>query len=125
MDAKRADELLEGADLVPALETTLPHAKELLEHCLAAEIPALLGRDDSCASGSCGPRVQLLIRAQDVQGLGHLLERQWVELAEREGTGANLMSAPPGEGEEPPCPACGTAAPLVSGACSDCGLQLE
>ncbi|MCX5742256.1 MAG: hypothetical protein NT062_07150 [Proteobacteria bacterium] len=28
------------------------------------------------------------------------------------------------EGDEPPCPACGTAAPLVDGACSDCGLQL-
>jgi predicted amidophosphoribosyltransferase len=27
--------------------------------------------------------------------------------------------------DEPPCPACGTAAPLVAGACSDCGLQLE
>ncbi len=25
---------------------------------------------------------------------------------------------------ELPCPACGTAAPLVDGACSDCGLQL-
>ena len=29
------------------------------------------------------------------------------------------------EGEDPPCPACGTAAPLKDGACSDCGLQLE
>ena len=32
------------------------------------------------------------------------------------------------EGElvgDPPCPACGTAAPLVEGACSDCGLQLD
>ena len=28
-------------------------------------------------------------------------------------------------GDELPCPACGTAAPLVDGACSDCGLQLE
>jgi len=28
-------------------------------------------------------------------------------------------------GDEPPCPACGTAAPLVDGACSDCGLQLD
>ncbi|MBA3817593.1 MAG: hypothetical protein H0X17_01765 [Deltaproteobacteria bacterium] len=27
-------------------------------------------------------------------------------------------------GDEPPCPACGTAAPLVDGACSDCGLHL-
>lgn len=29
------------------------------------------------------------------------------------------------DSDEPPCPACGTAAPLVDGACSDCGLQLE
>jgi hypothetical protein len=30
-----------------------------------------------------------------------------------------------GEGEEPPCPACGTAATPVDGACGECGLQLE
>jgi hypothetical protein len=29
------------------------------------------------------------------------------------------------DAEHPPCPACGTAAALVDGACSDCGLQLE
>jgi hypothetical protein len=29
------------------------------------------------------------------------------------------------DAEHPPCPACGTAAALVEGACSDCGLQLE
>jgi hypothetical protein len=29
------------------------------------------------------------------------------------------------QGDDPPCPACGTAAPLVDGACSDCGLVLE
>jgi len=40
------------------------------------------------------------------------------------------LTSPPAEdagGEqdgEPPCPACGTAAPLVDGACSDCGLVL-
>jgi predicted RNA-binding Zn-ribbon protein involved in translation (DUF1610 family) len=27
--------------------------------------------------------------------------------------------------EHLPCPACGTAAALVDGACSDCGIQLE
>ncbi len=26
--------------------------------------------------------------------------------------------------DEPPCPACGTAAPLVDGPCGECGLQL-
>jgi hypothetical protein len=29
------------------------------------------------------------------------------------------------EGDLLSCPACGTIAPLVAGACSDCGLQLE
>jgi predicted RNA-binding Zn-ribbon protein involved in translation (DUF1610 family) len=29
------------------------------------------------------------------------------------------------DAEHLPCPACGTAAPLVRGACSDCGLVLE
>jgi hypothetical protein len=29
------------------------------------------------------------------------------------------------DAEHLPCPACGTAAALVDGACSDCGLQLE
>jgi hypothetical protein len=28
------------------------------------------------------------------------------------------------DGEYPPCPACGTAAALVDGNCSDCGLML-
>jgi predicted amidophosphoribosyltransferase len=35
-----------------------------------------------------------------------------------------FVTEEPPEGEEPPCPCCGTAAPLVRGACSDCGLQL-
>ncbi len=125
MELKEADRLLEGAELIPAIKTTLPHAKELLEQCLAAEIPAILGRDEGCASGSCGPQVQILIKAEDVRRLSSLLERQWTELAEREGMGAPLQQGPLAEGEEPPCPACGTAAALVNGACSDCGLQLE
>jgi hypothetical protein len=43
------------------------------------------------------------------EGLDHLPDRIQLDTA----------------GEEPPCPACGTAAPLVDGACSDCGLQLD
>jgi hypothetical protein len=50
-------------------------------------------------------------------------------MAENEGTLAPerltaVVEAAAGEGD-PPCPACGTVAPLVAGACSDCGLQLE
>ena len=45
---------------------------------------------------------------------------------EREGLAAVVLpGTEPPEGEHPPCPACGTAAALVDGACSDCGLQLE
>lgn len=125
MDSKDVERALEGAELVPAIRTTLPHAKELLTVCLAADIPAILGRDASCASGTCGPQVQIFIRPDDTPRLAQLLEAQWVELAEREGTGIKMERVELAEDEEPPCPACGTRGPLVEGACSDCGLQLE
>jgi hypothetical protein len=47
----------------------------------------------------------------------------WREAIEKEGLAPVAAAAP--TGDEPPCPACGTAAPLVDGACSDCGLHLE
>jgi hypothetical protein len=50
------------------------------------------------------------------------MQRAWLSDLEREGL--TPVQAAPAEGEEPPCPACGTAAPLVDGACSDCGLVL-
>jgi len=57
--------------------------------------------------------------------LGALLHGQWNDALAREGVEPVTVSASSSESEEPPCPACGTAAPLVGGACSDCGLQLE
>ena len=64
----------------------------------------------------------LLVREQDKNLLGGLLEDQWNRLLEREGAiGENVQ---PVEGEFPACPACGTAAALVAGSCSDCGLRL-
>ena len=53
-----------------------------------------------------------------------LLRDDWRSSLEREGL-APVNVAIAGDSEELPCPACGTAAPLVEGACSDCGLQLE
>jgi hypothetical protein len=58
------------------------------------------------------------------------MQREWSDLVGREGTAGGLRQVElagdgvAGDGELP-CPACGTAAPLVDGACSDCGLQLE
>jgi hypothetical protein len=46
----------------------------------------------------------------------------WRDALEREGLAPVVAKA---SDEHPPCPACGTAAPLRDGACADCGLQLE
>ena len=48
----------------------------------------------------------------------------WRDTLAREGL-APVQVAMADDAEHPPCPACGTAAALVDGACSDCGLQLE
>jgi predicted amidophosphoribosyltransferase len=48
----------------------------------------------------------------------------WRDNLAREGL-VPVQVAMAGDAEHPACPACGTAAALVDGACSDCGLQLE
>lgn len=54
-----------------------------------------------------------------------LLQRDWIDMVHREGTVSTMGTAADVDDDgEPPCPACGTAAPLVDGACSDCGLHL-
>ena len=73
--------------------------------------------------------VELPVRRDDVPRVMTLLQRDWLEAADREGTLepeliAKLRAAQASSAPDPPCPACGTAAPLVDGACSDCGLQL-
>ena len=46
-------------------------------------------------------------------------------MLEREGVAPVYAASAGADGEYPPCPACGTAAPLVDGVCSDCGLRLD
>lgn len=59
------------------------------------------------------------------------MQNEWLQMVANEGTVAQpvMMVSGGAAGAEPegelPCPACGTAAPLVDGACSDCGLVLE
>lgn len=64
----------------------------------------------------------LLVREEDVPRLAKLMNDQWRDMVEAEGT--ELPQGEVSEDGEPACPACGTAAPLVGGACSDCGLHL-
>ena len=128
MEIDDAEAALGDAELVGCVQAPLLEAKALRDACLAADIPVLLDRGACCGSGGCGcaPKLELYARAEDVPRIAHLLQERWRELALREGTiDEKHPAVAVGAGGEPPCPACGTAAPLVAGACSDCGLQLE
>jgi hypothetical protein len=134
MDIEEAETLLGDAELVVCLQAPISDAKELRDACLDAEIPVVLDRGGCCgASGAgrcgCAPKLDLLARAPDAPRIAHLLQERWRALALREGTAdddhpALAAAVAPDDTGEPPCPACGTAAPLVDNACSDCGLQL-
>lgn len=122
--AAMAERLIGGLELVPAMAGSIPEMKKLRDRCLAAGIPALVG----CPGGggrSCGPKTHLLVHEDALPALSELLRDDWNALLEREGVAPVKLA--PGDlvGDDPPCPACGTAAPLVGGACADCGLQLE
>ena len=56
--------------------------------------------------------------------MAQVLRNEWLAALEREGV-APVAAPLFADGEHLPCPACGTAAPLIDGCCSDCGLQLD
>jgi hypothetical protein len=132
MDRSAAEAALSDAEVVPYREGPIAAVKELERACLSLEIPVLLakGPPKACCSGggcACGSKIQLLAREEDIPRIEEHFRAQWLELAkETAGELVQLKAAEEvPEGAEPACPACGTAAPLVDGACSDCGLQLE
>jgi len=125
MDDREIARLLDEAELIPLVEGRIEELKRLRQRCLEAEIPVALGAVDACNTKSCGAKARLLVREQDAREVATLLQRDWIAAVEAEGTAASFGASAPNEDGELPCPACGTAAPLVEGACSDCGLQLE
>jgi hypothetical protein len=100
--------------------------KEVLDVCLAADIPALLDRQESCGEHGhpCAPKIDLCVRPDDLPKVMALLHARWQNMLTQEGT-LDECEVDPATGDDPPCPACGVAAPLVDGACKECGLQLE
>ena len=117
---------LADAEVVPCVSAGIADAKEVLDACLAADIPAILDRQDSCEGHghSCAVRIDLCVRPEDLPKVMALMHARWQKLLDQEGTLPD-QGAAAAECEDPPCPACGTAAPLQEGACSGCGLQLE
>jgi hypothetical protein len=126
---EEAEEMLDGLPLVPCLSGNLPEMKTIRDRCLAAGIPVVLG----CPSPtkSCGARTHILVEEDDVPRVAEVLRGDWRDALVREGlapvtytAGAEPVAADADADAEPPCPACGHAAPLVDGACADCGLHL-
>ncbi len=116
---------LQDAEVVPCISGGIADIKEVLDACLAAGIPAVLDRQEACGShGGCAPRIDLCVRPDDLQKTMAMMHERWQSLLDQEGTLGDETAAGP-ESDDPPCPACGTAAPLVNGACKECGLQLE
>jgi hypothetical protein len=126
MTKEEALKQLADAEVVPCVTAGIAEAKEILDACLAADIPAILDRQDSCQSPghACAVRIDLCVRPEDLPKVMALMHARWQTLLDQEGT-LPEQSAPTAECEDPPCPACGTAAPLQEGACTGCGLQLE
>src|SRR3954464_14679552 len=136
MDRTAADQILASEEaLVPCIEGMVSYARDVERELLAAEIPALLAKPPAkacCGGGGCGcaGKVQVMVREADLPKVAQLFRAAWMDAVQREGTldGAQLVpmkvdgAAPAEPVGDPPCPACGTAAPLVEGACSDCGL---
>lgn len=138
MDRATAEKTLSDVDLVPCIEGALAQTRDLERALLEADIPVAMTAKPkgACCSGgcSCGGKFQLLVREDDVPKVQQFLAREWLDAVEREGLGGTqkLVSLkvgdalPEGAADAPlACPACGCAAPLVEGACSDCGLVLE
>ena len=118
--------VLADAEVVPCVSAGIADAKEILDVCLAAGIPAILDRQDSCHGYGHAEavRIDLCVRPEDLPKVMAIMHERWQSLLDQEGT-VPSPSAASAESEDPPCPACGTAAPLQDGACTGCGLQLE
>jgi hypothetical protein len=118
------DPLPDGSStIVPAISGSIAEMKALRDRCLEAGIAAIVGCPPGAGKG-CGPRTHLLVEQDELPRVIELFRDEWRSDLAREGL--DVIAVPVDEDtEHPPCPACGTAAPLVEGACSDCGLQLE
>ncbi|MBN2575582.1 MAG: hypothetical protein JXP73_13540 [Deltaproteobacteria bacterium] len=125
MTKDEALERLSDAEVVPCVSAGIADIKEILEACLAADIPAVLDRQESCGPGhGCAPRIDLCVRPEDLPKVMAMMHARWQNLLDQEGTLPETTCSST-EGDDPPCPACGAPGPLENGACRECGLQLE
>ena len=127
MTKEEALKQLADAEVEPCVSGGIGDMKEVLEACLAADIPAVLDRQESCDPSHghpCAPRIDLCVRPEDVPRVRAMMHARWQRSLDQEGTLCEEGGEAP-QGEDLPCPACGAPGPLVEGACKGCGLMLE
>lgn len=111
-------------ELLPVVQGALDAVREVAGLCEEAGIESTVGTEEcKCGKQGCAPKFRLLVPKDELAKVQQLLQDRMQEALARDGL-TPIAVEDSGEGD-PPCPACGTAAPLVDGACSDCGLQLE
>ena len=64
MEPFEVEEALAGGELVAVSQGSLTDVKRQVEQCLEHGIPARAGSQEGCASGSCQPKAQLMVRRQ-------------------------------------------------------------
>jgi hypothetical protein len=111
--------------LIAVTSGSIPDMKQLRARCLAAGIPVLMGCPPGAGASCGGAKTHLLVEESAIPRVAELLRGDWRDALAREGLSPTALPREEEiEGDHPPCPACGTAAALVDGACSDCGLAL-
>ncbi len=111
--------------LVPLQSGSLFDMKRLKGLLETEAVPAVLIKEESCASGGCGgPRIIVQIREQDLQRAAAVLRRDHAKttvIGDYEEVAAEAVYDP--ESALAHCPACGHAfAPEVPD-CPECGLR--
>src|SRR5215213_1387638 len=121
MTSRDAERLLADSDedLVTVLQAPVVEAKQIVDACLAVDVPVVLGRDDHCTKG-CSPKLLVLARQADADRVAHVLRSRWHEMLAAEGNARSASGATPAD-DAMPCPACGTSVPDAATECPDCG----
>ena len=85
MTKEEALKQLEEVEVIPCVSAGITDIKEVLDACLAADIPAILDRPEACGA-SCAPRIDLCVRPEDLPRVMDMMHVRWRNLLDQEGS---------------------------------------
>ncbi|HKJ64129.1 MAG TPA: hypothetical protein VJ969_01920 [Desulfopila sp.] len=123
---QRASTVINDGDTLVSLQGgSLLDMKRLKGLLAAEEVPAVLVKEDSCASSGCGgPRIIVQIREQDLQRAAVLLRQDHARttvISDYQEVTAEAVFNP--EAAMASCPACGHQFTPEGAECPECGLR--